>query len=184
MKKIFLTLLLLVGLTCSSSVFAEVRVDSTLADTLPSQLKSTSLLFVVLAKQGKIQLTDEQSQQYTLTLQHANPKVIYFANRPVRASGQLPLDKFIQQWTQGSFNKEPPNAVMEAVRLDLVDRPSKSVSYAVVLRDPVYNVKKNELSFKIKGLPGNKLALPTIARSDYVALFIDNDPVCLTCVGS
>lgn len=141
--------------------------------------KNTEVLLVLLSKQASIH-ANKQSGVYKLTLKGVNHNVIYFSDRPVRESGHLTMNKFVSQWTNGEFRKDPPNAVMEAIGTQHGHLKSTK-TYAIVLTNPIYDEQHKELTFNISPLPGNSMALPALAHSDYVALFVDN--VCLTCIG-
>lgn len=162
----------LLGLLFSTTVFAS---------STSNQNKNAQLLFVMLAKHGAIQVVDKQKQTYQVSLKNVNPEVVYFSNRPIRESGHVDLTKFLNAWKNGSFVQNPPNGVMEAVRLNAENKPVKTVSYAIVLTNPSYDKKNNEIHFDAKPLPGNPTALPDLAHSDYVAVFIDS--YCLVCIG-
>lgn len=158
------------------------RADSTLIKLSPAKA-NTEVLFVLLSQQASIHAIPNKSGTYELSLRGVNPKVIYFSDRPERLSKQISTHQFIQQWKSGAFKSSPPNAVMEAVRLNLATKQLQKgeSSYPIILMNPVYHTKTNRLSFEIKALPGSKIALPTSAKSDYVDIFIDG--VCLTCIG-
>lgn len=148
-----------------------------------SNSKKVTVLFVLLSKQAKIHALTKQPGYYHLNLIGANPKVIYFSNSPARVSGQLAMQKFVNQWEHGAFKKISPNAVMEAVTLNPKNHKLQDTqtSYPIILTHPTYTPLANKLSFIIKAMPNSKDILPTIAKSDYVAIFVDH--VCLTCVG-
>lgn len=175
MKKLVSFLLPFILLFSATSVFANVSVPT-------AQANNAKVLVVLLSKQASIQATKKPGV-FELNLKGVNPQAIYFSNRPARLSGQIATDKFINQWKSGEFKHSAPNAVMEAVRLNLQTNQLSNVqsSYAIVLKNPVYAMQKDELNFQIRALPGNKLPLPVLAKSDYVAIFIDD--VCLTCIG-
>ncbi len=146
--------------------------------------KGAELLFVVLAKKGKLKLINKKQGLYRLTLKKVSPQVIYFTNRPERYTNKIALPKLLTEWQKGSFKSDPPNAVMEAVSLHEhhVDAAKKTVNYAIVLTKPKYEAKSDTLSFDLKALPGQHQPLPTIAKADYVALFIDDVFVCPACI--
>ncbi len=181
MKKYLLSFVLtLIACLLSANSFANVAADSALASKV-SQYKNARLLFVMLPRKASMHITDEKNQIYTLTLKDVNPSVIYFADRPQRFTGEIKLENFIEQWKTGDFRNAPPNAVMQAVHLNIADQVKHAVDYVIELNDPVYNKKTNELQFKIRALPGNNTPLPQLAHSSYVAVFIDD--VCFSCIG-
>jgi len=154
------------------------------AATAPaSNAKNTELLFVMLAKKGAIK--EVKPNQYQLTLKSVNPYVMSFTNSPKRYTSKVSTEQFVTNWKHNDFAKVPPNAVIEAVRLNgsFLRHHEHSVSYAVELTNPHYNKSKDELTFTIKQLAGSHKKLPDISHADYVAMFIDNALVCPDCVG-
>src|SRR5262245_14308072 len=57
-------------------------------------------------------------QGQTLTLTGVSPTSIVFAERPVRASGHLPTDALLEEWTTGDFAKDAPNATVSVLSKD------------------------------------------------------------------
>ncbi len=165
-----------------ATVMNVARADSSLLKLSPVK-KNTEVLFVLLSQQASFHAIPNKHDTYELSLRGVNPKVIYFSDRPKRLSNQIAIQKFIQQWKTGAFKNSAPNAVMEAVRLNVktMQLQKGESSYPIILMNPVYHAKTNQLSFEIKSLPGSKVVLPTSAKSDYVAIFVDG--VCLTCIG-
>lgn len=174
MKKIYLSLLSLFLLVFLAPTLALASTDQ------PTSLQNKErVLFVLLSRHGSIHEVSGKQGQYQLTLKGVNPQVIYFADRPARFANHVSLDKFLERWSEGSFKKDPPNAVMEGVRFSGGQvKPNNTTSYAIVLSNPVYDSQKAELVFDIKPLSG-KASLPILSHSDYLALFIDSS--CLSC---
>jgi len=143
---------------------------------------TTKGLLVLLAKQASLQAVKDHPGFYQLTLKGVNPKVIYFSDRPARTTGQIDMAKFVNEWTNGGFKKLPPNAMMEAVTLNAATKQLQAnmTSYPMVLNNPVYMQKNDELSFEVKGLANSSMTLATVQQSDYVAVFIDS--VCISCI--
>lgn len=137
-----------------------------------------SALFVLLSKEASIRATPSG---YELTLKGVNPTATYFSNRPARLSGQIYTSKLVDQWNTGEFRQSSPNAVIETVTFNqgIKHGSHKQNSYAVVI-DKAMMISENEIRFEIKALPGNKTPLPNFAKTEYVAVFIDQ--VCLSCI--
>ncbi|PJE18333.1 hypothetical protein [Legionella sp.] len=175
MKKYLASLLLLVlaffTVNAWSAINASPKMDNKSA---PGTAKNLHFLFVVLAKEGTIEISNREKREFILILNKVNPQVIYFADRPARFSGQLELKTFLNQWNQGLYKKEPPKALLEVVRLNTINQSGQSASYSIILGEPIYKSEANQLSVKIYPLPGNAMELPDTAHSDYVALFVDN----------
>jgi hypothetical protein len=88
-------------------------------------------------------------QGQTLTLAGVSPSSIIFADRPVRAAGHLLTQHLLEEWTLGSFAKDPPNA-----NVSVLSRDRASVHDAVVeLRDP--HLDGDRLTFTVRVLEGD-----------------------------
>ncbi len=98
----------------------------------------------------------------TLTLTGVSPNSIIFADRPTRAAGHLLTHHLLEEWTVGSFAKDPPNATVSAMSKD-----GASVRDAVVeLRDP--HLEGDRLTFNVRVLEGDLTAADGPA-----AVFVD-----------
>ena len=74
---------------------------------------------------------------------------LLFADRPVKAAGHLLTQHLLEEWTEGSFAKDPPNATVSVMSKD-----GASVRDAVVeLRDP--HLDGDRLTFDVRVLGGN-----------------------------
>jgi hypothetical protein len=105
------------------------------ADMVPS-------LFVMNARGASL-------QGQTLTLTGISPSSIVFADRPVRAAGHLLTAHLLEEWSAGSFAKDPPNATVSVLSKD-----GASVRDAVVeLRDP--HLDGDKLTFDVRVLEGD-----------------------------
>jgi len=99
-------------------------------------------LFVMNARGASLQGT-------TLTLTGISPSSIVFADRPVRAAGHLRTQHLLEEWSEGSFAKDPPNATVSVLSKD-----GASVRDAVVeLRNP--KLDGDQLSFDVRLLEGD-----------------------------
>jgi hypothetical protein len=88
-------------------------------------------------------------QGQTLTLTGVSPNSIVFADRPVRAAGHLLTAHLLEEWSEGSFAKDPPNATVSVLSKD-----GASVHDAVVeLRDP--HLDGDKLAFDVRVLEGD-----------------------------
>jgi hypothetical protein len=98
----------------------------------------------------------------TLTLTGVSPNSIVFADRPTRAAGHLLTHHLLEEWTVGSFAKDPPNATVSVMSKDGV-----SVHDAVLeLRDP--HLDGDRLTFNVRVIEGD------LAGADGpAALFVD-----------
>jgi len=88
-------------------------------------------------------------QGQTLTLDGISPNSIVFADRPVRAAGHLLTQHLLEEWTEGSFAKDPPNATVSVMSKD-----GASVRDAVVeLKIP--HLEGDRLTFDVRVLEGD-----------------------------
>jgi hypothetical protein len=87
-------------------------------------------------------------QGQTLTLNGVSPNSIVFADRPVRAAGHLLTAHLMEEWSAGSFAKDPPNATVS-----VLSRDGDSVRDAVVvLKEP--HLDGDRLTFDVRVLEG------------------------------
>jgi hypothetical protein len=100
-----------------------------------------------------------------LTLTGVSPNSIVFADRPVRAAGQVMTEQFIMQWDEGkdNFAKDPPNATVSVLGGD----GSKVSDAVVTLKSP--KLEGGNLTFDVAVLEGN-----LNGSSGPAALFIDH----------
>jgi hypothetical protein len=133
-------------LICMS--LASAQAPSTGATSAPPPGKSSvktdmvPSLFVMNARGASL-------QGQTLTLDGVSPNSIVFADRPVRAAGHLLTQHLLEEWTEGSFAKDPPNATVSVMNKD-----GASVRDAVVeLRDP--HLDGDRLTFDVRVLEGD-----------------------------
>jgi hypothetical protein len=88
-------------------------------------------------------------QGQTLTLTGVSPNSITFADRPTRAAGHLLTQHLMEEWTVGSFAKDPPNATVSVMSKD-----GAAVRDAVVeLRTP--HLDGVRLTFDVRVLEGS-----------------------------
>jgi len=99
-----------------------------------------------------------------LTLQDANPNIIFFCDRPVRTAGHLTRDAFMKLVSEGenAFKDSPPNAAIS------IFGSSNELTEVVVtlIQRPV--TKDDKMIFSIKVLDGK---LPK--NGGAVVMFID-----------
>lgn len=97
-----------------------------------------------------------------LSLDDVAAQTVYFADRPERVAGHMPLRQFVDQWTQGanSFKSNPPNASLAFL--------AAGVESAVVLELHEPLLEGTRLSFRVRVLEG---AVP--AHFSDSSLFID-----------
>jgi hypothetical protein len=138
------TVLILLGMP----ILASAQTPTTTATSAPPPGKSSvktdmvPSLFVMNAWGAGL-------QGQTLTLDGVSPNSIVFADRPVRAAGHLLTQHLLEEWTEGSFAKDPPNATVSVMSKD-----GASVRDAVVeLKIP--HLEGDKLTFDVRVLEGD-----------------------------
>ena len=104
----------------------------------------------------------------TLTLTGISPTTGWFTDRPYRAAGQIPTEKFLILWEAGddSFADDPPNADLTCT----VD--GEVVNYFVEVRSP--RLDGDDLIYEVRALDGSSAPIEPVACSDTAHLFIDS----------
>lgn len=126
-----------------------------------------SLLYVVRAKHSQVVKSDGQYQ-----LVMTNPRVSFFADRPARVAGHMPVPQLLKTWSEGkaSFAKDHPNAVL------LSDVKSatgaKDIERFVTLSQPTYQAKTDKVMITVARLNQTDKALTPMQLAN-TALFID-----------
>jgi len=88
-------------------------------------------------------------QLASLTLTGISRNSIIFADRPVRAAGHLLTEHLLEEWSVGSFAKDPPNATVSVLSKD-----GAAVRDAVVeLKIP--HLEGDRLTFDVRLLEGD-----------------------------
>lgn len=147
LHRAFCALMTIAPLICVP-LLASAQAPSTAATSAPPPGKSSvkadmvPSLFVMNARGASL-------QGQTLTLAGVSPNSIVFADRPVRSAGHLLTQHLLEEWTDGSFAKDPPNATVSVLSKD-----GASVRDAVVeLRDP--HLDNDRLTFDVRVLEGD-----------------------------
>jgi hypothetical protein len=140
--------LMTIALLFCMPLSASAQTPSTGATSAPPPGKSVvkanmvPSLFVMNARGASL-------QGQTLTLAGVSLNSIVFADRPVRAAGHLLTQHLLEEWTEGSFAKDPPNATVSVLSKD-----GASIRDAVVeLRDP--HLDGDRLTFDVRVLEGD-----------------------------
>lgn len=123
-----------------------------------AETPTSRYLFVIHATRGKVTQPDLNQNAYQLVLHKVAG--MYFSDRPVRDSGILNLSQFFEKWDKGndSFKANNPNAALVTV-LDF-KKDKQQITELVVLSDPIYNAKKNDVTFSVKSINGKTKLLP------------------------
>jgi hypothetical protein len=139
------------------SIFVIVLLLATSASSALAEDEACDMLFV---QDAKAMIFDGSS----LTLQEANPNIIFFCDRPVRTAGHMTRNAFMKLVTEGenSFADNPPNAAVS-----IIDAKGEVIEAVVTLsKKPL--VSGNDMVFPIKVIDGE---LPNAGET--VIMFID-----------
>jgi hypothetical protein len=90
----------------------------------------------------------ERDGGYRLTLTAVPPSAVWFADRPGRAAGTMPIDELLAEFFVG----EPPNAAV-----DVFADPAAGAVVIVELSDPHYDAAQQELSFDAEVLEDHQI---------------------------
>jgi len=132
-----------------------------LALFVSSCAKKETVLNMIQAPHG--QVVGDEETGYKLILEEPQDLVIWFADRPIRKAGNIPISDFLKDWDEGknSFKKDPPNAVL------IIDN-----SEPVVIELILVSWNGNQATFELKNLKGQEYKISD--RSGPVSLFVDN----------
>lgn len=144
-----------------------------------------SYLFVQSALKADLEIDKTEVDTYTLTLHDVNPYVTYFADRPRRNAGVMPVEQFIKLWDvkggENSFKKVAPNADLNA--MVGLSSSNTTVNYAIEIKKVNYDSHSKKLVYTVKSLKGNINPMPkSTTQLHHVTLFIDN--ACIGCFGT
>ena len=105
--------------------------------------KTTTDIFIQEGSSGGF--VNDGSGNYTLTLNDVVPYTVFFADRPARDTGFVPMDKFLKGFDFGVNN--PPNAA-----IILPDENETSDMVVVELTKPQYNNTTQTVTYNAKQL--------------------------------
>ena len=108
-----------------------------------SEAKSKTFIFIQEGSSGSF--VNDSAGNYTLTMNDVVPYTVFFADRPARDVGFVPMDKFLKVSDFGVNN--PPNAA-----IILPDENETSDMVVVELTKPQYNNTTRTLTYKAKQL--------------------------------
>jgi hypothetical protein len=173
---------LLAAVACSGSSNSTHQSTGTTAPPAPATPAGSHptrpLLFVQQAQQGSFEPVAGQDGVYTLTLRGADPKVLYFSDRPERDAGTLSVDTMLEALGYAKGDP-PPNAAIQ-----ITDGAAEANVRAVELLNPSYDAQSRTMTYQAHPLdkwtkPGMASlasdvdgAIPT--QFDRVTLFIDD----------
>jgi hypothetical protein len=148
------------------------------------QVKPDLYLFVQGAPEATLSKNPSANQDdYLLVLKNVHPYVTAFTERPSRKTHVVTLKKYLEMWNAKSpnnFRQNPPNAALHAINQN-ASHNTEAQNYFLEINAPEYNAATKTLTYHVKPLKGNAIALPeTTTTLHHAILFIDDD-VCLSC---
>ncbi len=136
------------------------------ATTSTSEDGAVSWLFVMKAGTGTF--SDNGSGDLTLTFEDVKERVVTFSDRPVRVTGDMPLEAFATLWNEGgTFAEDPPNADLE-----FLTSAGRQQGRTLELTDVILNGGVTFSARALKGAGWVEEASATTSFSDAM-LFID-----------
>lgn len=127
------------------------------------------VLFIQVANSGQLMPSPGASNTYKLTLDNVDPFTSYFTDRPKRVTGILPTSQFVSLWHTQDIQTTPPNVALET----LDTKNGKRINRVLVLSNPIYDAKKQQINYTAKILDRNAAPLGNVAMG-YTVLFIDD----------
>ena len=117
-------------------------VSTTLIAGTVKPINDPHYLFIQNAKTATVKAVKNKPGTYQVTMKNTKDNVLYFARRPVRKAGHVPVQSFINEWGPDKYGHSvAPNAGLTG-RVN-----KKSVTVALVLKKPAYNAKDNTLVY-------------------------------------
>jgi FtsP/CotA-like multicopper oxidase with cupredoxin domain len=178
MKKIYFMLLI----SCLTLLLTPFKLMADTASPVTSATNNVSFLFVQSAGKATLKFVNGQVGTYQLTLQKVHPYITYFSDRPYRKIGLITLQQYLNMWQTGpdSFQKNPPNADISAIRHEGLLDKHVAVNFPVQLVGVSYDPKAQTFTYTIRALPGS-VPIPSIAKFGYIAMTIDGG-TCTCCI--
>ena len=176
MHKLFINTFLVVILSYFPLAYSQTSLPKENVEQPPVETEPFSqinLIFFQNATSALLEESNVHSGYYLLTLYNVSPYMTYFAQRPNRNKGVVPLQNFVKAWSVGpnNFKDNNPNAIILAEQInDAVNRNNPPL--IVTLSDPQYNSDKNTLQFLAKPLSSEKL-LYKESTYQYVTILIE-----------
>lgn len=166
------TLLIIVLIKCNMPQ-AILAYPTTTANAVASPKKSYPLLFVMHAKDAL--LIKRSETEYRLILNGVYPRVNYTMSEYSLKDSMYETASFLKLWPANSNYK---------VQADItgIQTNNKTIGHTqfyttALLNQPRYNIKKNQLTFKLK-LFNTRINVDKYARFDNVTIFINGCTLC------
>jgi hypothetical protein len=179
MKKfLYITSLLAISSMVNAANIAPAKPASTKSCCSASCKDNITVLFVQSSQTAMITPIKGKTGEYTLTLKKTDPFVSFFADRPNRVTGLIPMNQYLSEWKvagQKGFKTNPPNVALESMTQgDLHQAPTHLIG---TLTLPKYDANTGDISytFQLIGKDGTKIT--DTMQLGYTVLFIDGAEV-------
>lgn len=183
--KLFLSLFCFLLLCSPFSHATQTLPENAQAEAVPNpqSQQPPMYLFVQTAGTGTIEAIAGKDNTFKITLKQVNPYATYFAERPAKKAGFIPIQKFLSLWAKKEDNKlgaNAPNAFFHAMHAEQ-GKEDKVLNVALELAEPVYDSATQTLTYLAKPLNASSMPMPTSNTPvKYVTLFVDDGP-CIGC---
>lgn len=108
--------------------------------------KSETILYVVHADVGQVQVQQGDTNEGQLLLQQVDQSVSYFEGNSKTEAGSKSMVAFLNDWGQETSSETNPKATMSYYRKNTNQNAFEEVN--LVLMNPEYNSGSNELTFE------------------------------------
>jgi hypothetical protein len=194
-------------LTCLALVSSPTFAANTEGQTTTTQQQTAeaskkSFMILQCAQEARIEQIADKPNSYMLTLKNINPNVSYITQKPLKKTGVMPNERYLQEWNgqgKNSLNNNPPKAFLHGLLEPKKDKPDANgktnakskakinqptpepnmVNVAFQLSEPRLDTKTSTMTYVINSLEGRDNSIsPTTLR--YITVFIDAIP-CASC---
>lgn len=109
--------------------------------------EQVSLLYSLSGGNATMKLLPGSANRYSFTLTDADPRTVWFSNRPARHSGTLPTSGLVEQWSGLGFTADPPN-----VAITIHAPTGETDTIVAIMRAPKYNAATGVLRARMQVL--------------------------------
>lgn len=131
-----------------------------------------NMSFAQIITSGELKQVNANKNIYRLTISNPSPYILYYAKRPKRLSGMVPLSNFIKAWNVGanSLAKNPPNGILYPGMINQNANKSGD-AFRLIVSNPKYNNEANKMTYLVKPLTKSGLLMNDM-NLNYSVLFI------------
>ena len=131
------------------------------------------LLYVQEAKYGRILKSKQYPRCMRITLWPIDDDLHYFSDAPVRISGMINVQHFMQTWQhQGKQANFKPNAAIQGLSKDPSGNWQRPYLAEAMLSYPKYDIKHNRMQYLACPMHGSHLS--AIKKLHHLTIFFDH----------